>query len=504
MDTPTSPAPRPPALGLAAIADALGTAAIAAPDGTVLTVGGALARVFGEIGAPRPETLPAADCRRALANPSGVRLDRWVEGAAETRRFRVRLRPLPLGEEILVGAVYEDVTTEARRLDRLRDAVERAEELVSVVSDYVFTTDADGVLVEFLARTDAAGGLDAGALVGRSLWQAGAFARHPDYPDKRLPRPRQRAPLRRCLWTVTQGDRQHHLEIHAIPIFDREADRFAGFRGSATDITARLLAQFDATAYQEQLKATLAEMERQQAELRDALARARASDTAKSAFLAMMSHELRTPLNAIIGFAEMMQAGILGPLGNPQYEGYTGDILASAQHLLAIISDILDYAKMDAGHLPLDQERVDLAHLVGTSARLFEDRARARGIDLTATVDPELACDADPRRLKQVLINLLANAVKFTPEGGRITIAADRSGAGIAIRVADTGPGIAPEDVERVLQPFVQADGRLERLHEGTGLGLPLSRAIAEAHGGTLHLESPPEGGTTAVVRLPG
>jgi signal transduction histidine kinase len=159
---------------------------------------------------------------------------------------------------------------------------------------------------------------------------------------------------------------------------------------------------------------------------------------------------------------------------------------------------------MDTGNLPLEVDRVDLAHLVGAAVRFVEDRARARGIDLTVAVDPDLACDADPRRLKQVLINLLANAVKFTPEGGKVAIAADRTDDGIEIRVADTGPGIAAEDLERVLQPFVQADGRLERLHEGTGLGLPLSRAIAEAHGGTLHLESPPGGGTTAVVRLPG
>jgi signal transduction histidine kinase len=226
---------------------------------------------------------------------------------------------------------------------------------------------------------------------------------------------------------------------------------------------------------------------------------------AKTEFLANMSHELRTPLNAIIGFAEVMHMELLGPIGNQQYHGYVGDIHDSARHLLGLINDILDVAKIEAGRADLMETTVDLRAIFEAVARLIRERAVRAEVRLDVSLQPGLPpLTADERKMKQILINLLSNSVKFTPAGGIIRLIARLDEAGdLIIVVADTGIGIAAEDIEKVLEPFGQVDSSMSRKHRGTGLGLPLTRGLVEIHGGSFKLESTPGTGTTVTLRFP-
>jgi signal transduction histidine kinase len=247
------------------------------------------------------------------------------------------------------------------------------------------------------------------------------------------------------------------------------------------------------------------ELERKNAELADALDRSEAASRAKSEFLAHMSHELRTPLNAIIGFAELILAELHGPLGSARYADYLGDIRDSGSHLLRIINDILDLSKAEAGKMELDEDEIDAEEVVASVCRLVRHRTEAARLEFEQCVAPGLPrLMADERKLKQMLLNLLSNAVKFTPPGGRVTIEADVTEAGeLRLAVLDTGIGISAADLERVLEPFAQVDGPLARKYEGTGLGLPLTRAMVERHGGRFELESRLGEGTRAALFLP-
>ena len=253
-----------------------------------------------------------------------------------------------------------------------------------------------------------------------------------------------------------------------------------------------------------ELEHTKSVLERTSNDLAQALAVAAAANRAKSVFLAAVSHELRTPLNAIIGFSDMLGMEMFGPLGSKRYRDYASDIHQSGVHLLEVINDILDLSRIDAGDTRLDEEKVDLRRLIGLSLKMIRPQALAAGVELVADVDTMLpTMRADPRRLKQALINLLGNAVKFTPAKGTITVSARETGEGVAIAVTDTGIGIAQEDIPRALERFGQVDSRLSRKYEGVGLGLPLAKQFVELHGGTLTLESTLNIGTTVTIILP-
>jgi signal transduction histidine kinase len=249
----------------------------------------------------------------------------------------------------------------------------------------------------------------------------------------------------------------------------------------------------------------LTERRRFEDALRDAKEAAEAANRSKSDFLAHMSHELRTPLNAVIGFSEIIFREMFGPVGEPRYADYARDIHASGTHLLNVIGDILDIAKAESGNAELDEQAVDLGDIAAASVRLIEPRAHAGQIRVETRVAPDLPkIDADARRLKQVLINLLANAVKFTPPGGRVTVEVDLApDGGARLVVRDTGIGMKAEDIPRALEPFSQVDNALSRRFEGTGLGLPLSKKLVELHGGRLAIESALDRGTTVTVTLP-
>ena len=249
----------------------------------------------------------------------------------------------------------------------------------------------------------------------------------------------------------------------------------------------------------------ITELKKREEGLRAAKNEADAANRSKTDFLHNMSHELRTPLNAIIGFSEIMEKELLGPLGTPQYTEYAGDIHRSGDHLLSIINDILDLAKIEAGKYELVETEVDLAEVVDLCCRLVGDRADQAGHRMSVDIPEDLpALYADQRALKQILLNLLSNAVKFTPDGGEVTVTAGVAGDGCAeLSVTDTGIGIAEENIETVLSNFGQVDTSLSREYEGTGLGLPLVKWLAKLHGGTLRIESKVDAGTTVTVSFP-
>jgi signal transduction histidine kinase len=229
------------------------------------------------------------------------------------------------------------------------------------------------------------------------------------------------------------------------------------------------------------------------------------ANRAKSQFLAVMSHELRTPLNAIIGFSEIMYAEPYGALGDKRYKQYVQDIHNSGGHLLSIINDILDLSKIEAGQADLNEEEVDLPALIGAVQRIMQERAAKADLTFECESGEGLPwVRADRRALKQILLNLLANAVKFTPKGGKVGLrmAVDDEG-GLRMTVYDTGIGMDPRDIPRALSAFGQVDTSWSRRYEGAGLGLPISRALVRLHGGTLELESQPGMGTAVTVRLP-
>ena len=294
----------------------------------------------------------------------------------------------------------------------------------------------------------------------------------------------------------------------------------ASWRGFAWLISLAALGSafsmaFAAFAFGRQLKerTTLAEAQakiRRQEDLAEAFDAMKAAkeaaemaDRAKSEFLANMSHELRTPLNAVIGFSEVMLLEQFGPLGNVRYRAYVRDIHDSGSHLLNIINEILNLSKASSGKLELTEDWFDARDVVNSVCRLVQPRIDGKNLSLVVNMPPDdLSIHADQRMLMQMLLNLLSNACKFTPPNGRIECSVSIDAAAISFIVTDTGIGIPPEHLESVLQPFFQVESSLSRQHEGTGLGLALVKLMAELQGGSLHLDSEMDRGTTASVIL--
>ncbi|HTT79919.1 MAG TPA: PAS domain-containing sensor histidine kinase [Stellaceae bacterium] len=294
----------------------------------------------------------------------------------------------------------------------------------------------------------------------------------------------ERRAFRGCIYRYVRapGDEQY-WKIGGSPVFDGDG-AFLGYRGTGSNVTAEIRAE--------------------QA-LRDAKELADSANRAKSEFLANMSHELRTPLNAIMGFSEITKDRIYGERSD-KYFDYARDIFNSGALLLSLIDDILDLAKIEAERVELQEEVVDLATLLQSSVLLVRQKADAAAVRVVTRIADRLPpVRADQRRLKQIILNLLSNAVKFTPAGGTISISAgvrDSDGM-LEIRVRDTGIGIAPDHLAMVLEPFGQVQNSFTRRHDGTGLGLPLVKALAELHGGSCTLTSRLGHGTEVVITLP-
>ncbi len=231
--------------------------------------------------------------------------------------------------------------------------------------------------------------------------------------------------------------------------------------------------------------------------------RAEDASQSKSDFLANMSHELRTPLNAINGFSDIMKKEMFGPLGDPRYKEYVSDILFSGQHLLSLINDILDMSKIEAGKMTLNTDLLQINDMISQVVRIVRGRAEDGRLKLVYDNIDTREIEADPRAVKQVLLNLMTNAIKFTPEGGTVRVEAIEKQSGIIVKVHDSGIGISKEDIERLAKPFEQIESKHSKQHEGTGLGLALSKSLVELHGGNFMMESEPGQGTVVTFTLP-
>jgi signal transduction histidine kinase len=253
-----------------------------------------------------------------------------------------------------------------------------------------------------------------------------------------------------------------------------------------------------------ELEAAKSKLEQLSDNLVEALEEAAIANRTKSTFLAAMSHELRTPLNAVIGFSDVLLAELYGPLGAPRYKEYAQDIRDSGTHLLSLINDVLDLSRLDAEQATLEDDEFVLEDVVVEAQRMVEPQAEKAGVTLSHDVSRDLPMvRADRRRIRQILLNLMSNASKFTHPGGSVHVSALMSKDGVAISVADTGIGIAKEDIPRALERFGQVDSRLARKYQGTGLGLPLAKQLTELHGGMFTLTSLVGVGTTVTFTLP-
>jgi PAS domain S-box-containing protein len=383
--------------------------------------------------------------------------------------------------------LFRALVVHSRSLERseatLRESEARCRDLALTSSDWFWETDEQHRFT-YLSDHIRAFGQDPKTRIGRRRMDlAGDIAAEPAKWQKHFAVLDQHEPFRDFVYTRKIGaEPERIVSVSGNPFFN-EAGRFLGYRGTACDITEKVLAE---------------------RALHEAKAEAEAANLAKSQFLANMSHELRTPLNAILGFSEVLENGIAGPLQSRQTE-YVGLIRQSGEHLLHVINEILDLARIDAGKLELHEEVIDPRRLIDGCVSLVMDRAKAGLLRLSVEIEEDVPrLFADWTRLTEILLNLLTNAIKFTELGGSVTVSVECAVAGgVRFRVQDTGTGMTASEIEIALELFGQVDAGLARRHEGTGLGLPLARKLAELHGGSLTIESEKGRGTTVTVVLP-
>ncbi|MGH6886102.1 MAG: PAS domain-containing sensor histidine kinase [Kiloniellales bacterium] len=450
-----------------------------------------IAEALAEIGAgPRPlldkAALGQAPDRQATLEAlcSALSRDYTLTLGGRSEAYSAHHRPLLRSgfDDYAIASTYTPRSREQALRSQLAIADERLEDITRLVSDWIWETNRNLVLTFVSPRVNQVLGFHQIELTGRRLY---------DLPVEPAPRLQAlasaegRQPFRDLEIEIRdrRGENRVFL-LSGLPIYCPDSGDHLGFRGTAQDVT-------ELRARERQLLAA-----KENAEL---------ANRAKSEFLANMSHELRTPLNAIMGFSEIMSDQLLGPLGSDQYQHYCEDIHDSAEHLLTLINDILSTAKLEAGKMELHDEIVAPMTVFEAVRRLVSGRAQTAGVDLVVHDHKPLPkIRVDVTKIKQILINLLSNATKFTPSGGRVELRGELTeGGDLVIIVSDSGIGIAPTDIPRALAPFGQVDSRLNRKFEGTGLGLPLAKALTELHGGSFELTSEPKVGTTVVVRLP-
>jgi two-component system cell cycle sensor histidine kinase PleC len=415
---------------------------------------------------------------------------------ADWRRQSVWVALGALAASLGFGLLFRVLAMQSNRLEHQAEDLEEAAAALSksearfrdfamTSSDWVWETDAEH---RFTYHSDSIRdfGQDPSARLGRTRIELAAdAATEGDKWEEHRALLDRHEPFRDFVYRRKIGDDpEAYISVSGKPIFD-PAGKFLGYRGTVREITREVLSERS---------------------LRAAKSAAEAASLAKSQFLANMSHELLTPLNAILGFSEMLEQGFAGPL-QPQQQEYSLLIHQSGEHLLNVINEILDLARVDAGKLELrDEEAVDPRHMIESCVRLIAARAAAGEMPrLCYDIDdgiPQLIVDAT--RLTQILLNLLSNAVKFTGSEGTITVALRRrADGGVEFEVRDTGAGMTAAEIEIALEPFGQVDSAHARRHEGTGLGLPLARRLAELHGGALIVRSEKGRGTAVIVVLP-
>ncbi len=382
--------------------------------------------------------------------------------------------------------IAEASTPERMHQVALQVAEYKLRDFAELASDWFWETDGDH---RFTWISESSGGQTTALrslFLGRCRWEVAVQGDNESdtlFWEEHRRQLDRHEPFRGFRYCSIMGDNELWIEINGKPVSDANG-RFMGYRGSGRDIT---------------------EQYRQQRRIESALRQAEEASRAKSQFLANMSHELRTPLNAIIGFSEIIRDQMFGSVGVPRYVDYARDINASGTHLLALIGDILDMSRIEAGYYALDEKAVDLSAVIQSALTMVRPQAERGGItlrNLSADALPQLR--ADERVIKQVLINLLGNAVKFTPSSGTIDVVFRQLPDGTpSLTVIDTGIGIPPERLEHIFEPFQLAKAEVARQHGGTGLGLSISKRLMELHGGSLLLSSGVGSGTQAQMTFP-
>ena len=382
------------------------------------------------------------------------------------------------------GKVTRDLTERRAAEQAIRESEQRVRMLVDSVQDYgIFMLDPEGHVTSWNEGAERINGYTTAEILGKHF---SIF-----YPDEDLAWNKPGYELEVAArdgkfedegWRVKKDGSRFWANVVIAAMRDAQGG-LVGFSKVTRDLTERRLAE-----------------ERAIADARR-VAEAEAANRAKSEFLASMSHELRTPLNAIGGYTDLLLLGVAGSL-DPEKREYLDRIRRSQQHLLGIINDLLNFSRLEAGHVSFDLQRMSLGEAVRRVLPMIEPQAGQRGLQLAIEPTRDAFVNADPAKVEQVLINLLSNAVKFTEPGGAITITQFEDDEWAGVRVHDTGIGIAPSKLEAIFEPFVQVGRTLNSAHEGTGLGLSISRELARAMAGDLTVESEPGTGSTFTLRL--
>jgi len=384
------------------------------------------------------------------------------------------------GKTIAVVAIINDVTERVEAEDQLRGAVDAFRMLTEEANDLICRHDASMAIRYCSPAITRMLGYDPADMLGNVFT---SVITNDDLPElarahRELLRPGASRTL--MLRMRHKDGRELWIETVCRSVGDAQSGRVHEIITVSRDVTARKMAEL---------------------EINKARETAESANRTKSRFLATMSHELRTPLNAIIGFSDMLKSELFGPMG-PRYKEYSELIHESGSLLLDLINDILDMSKIEAGKFDLALETFHVGEAVGSAARLLKSKAEQSGVRLTIVAGDTAPISADKRAVKQILINLVANAIKFTPRGGEITVTSADASDRIVLTVADTGVGIAPEDLPRLGRPFEQATQDAALAKAGTGLGLALVRSLAQLHGGDLSIASILGRGTTVTVTL--
>ncbi len=429
--------------------------------------------------------------------------------ASGAEHYRVQYFPVfDSGDRLIaIGGAYYDITTQVTAVDRLRATQESFNDVLRATSDWVWETDDQGRLAFISERITEISGHPPTALLGKHLLSLGESPADVAAEDGVAAALARHAPFRNRPLDIT--DREGKVRRHSlsgVPFFHMKNGRFLGFRGTGTDMSAQHAAEEASHQARARLEMALAELNRKNLDLDLALERAQVAARAKGEFLANMSHELRTPLNAIIGFADIISRQSFGP-DLQRYVEYAGYIVKAGHHLLSIISDVLDVSRIESNALKIELAPTSLFDLLRQSLSLVENQAAERQLTIERDFgDEDVGIEVDATRAIQVLVNLLANAVKFSPDGGRMGVKVRRAADNlIEVEVWDAGPGIRREYQEAIFEPFFQVhEDSYTRPHQGAGLGLPISRQLARMMGGDVRVESAPGKGSrfTASFRL--
>jgi two-component system cell cycle sensor histidine kinase PleC len=476
---------------------------------------------------PRDELLTFGEVS-ALVHPDDLKLDELAGELAEARTsaidraFRMRhargewiwlrarcelVRQAGEADAHLIG-IAVDVTEQRHLAETTATADLRLRDAIESISEAFVVWDADNRLVLCNSKFQSLHGLPEQAVVPGTPFEEVVGAGSQPVVRTQMSDATSRATARTFEARLEDGRWLHVSERRT---------KDGGFVSVGTDITALKRHEEKLLDSERRLMATVADLrnsqlalERQAQQLaflaeQHAEQKRRAEDAsqAKSEFLANMSHELRTPLNAIIGFSEIMESGMFGPLGAEKYHEYCRDIRDSGNYLLEVINDILDMSKIEAGRTRLELEDVDLETILAEAVRVVSTRAEAKRLRLEVDVASAIPLKADRRALKQIVLNLLANAVKFTPECGRVSVHGRAHGASATIAIEDNGIGIPKQALKNLGRPFEQVESQLTKRHKGSGLGLAIAKSLVELHGGSIRIRSTLGIGTIVLVRLP-